>query len=754
MKFGTRTYRSRLGFIVASAGLVLAASALAGNPEPRPIADQDSRVQYLRPGQKIGPTPRGEPVVLCTADESNSCQVLEFPRVAGTSYGSMGGGLSTNVVADHFRVGGFGGTAVQLCWWGTYGTACGAEPTPDNDHFFVRILARTPSGDNQGLPDTTSPPIAAFEQGVNMVVTRRDICDVNARATTEYTATLTGGVTLEPNTCYFLEVRNPVDGVNPAGATNWFWSRTGLIADDISYRDLEGTGYTPAEAAADDRAFCVGVTLDLFGTQSCLPPVNPPPSNDTCAKPLAISGPSMTSFDNTNATATPGEGQDNAQCVAPGVTAAIERDVWFDWLAAGPGFSNGDTVQVTVGTCGSGLIVDSKMAVYRSPGAGNCPTNADLIDCVDDYCGLTPVNDANIAATITFNAVVGQRYLFQVGGAGPGASGIQTLFVSVANATGSCCLPSGACTEVTAARCATLTGAYGGDGTTCGSSYSSSAGAVAIEDISATGTALSFTQGDDDGATASVGFPFNFYGKEFSSALVGVNGQVAFGSPLYTFANTWPIGTHPVAPNSYAAVAADDYITFPAATNEECTGGRILTETRGTSPNRRFIVQWNNICHFAPGSLPPGVPGDGDASTWQAIFHENGNIEFRYQTMSNPEIAPTGGANGPGYIRGIESDSGAGSIDLSGPSGEQTPPAAGSSVLFTYNSDPGNLCPGGGPVCACDWNQSGQVNSQDYFDFLVNFFNNDADYNEDNVTNSQDFFDFLVCFFDLPDPCM
>jgi uncharacterized membrane protein len=53
----------------------------------------------------------------------------------------------------------------------------------------------------------------------------------------------------------------------------------------------------------------------------------------------------------------------------------------------------------------------------------------------------------------------------------------------------------------------------------------------------------------------------------------------------------------------------------------------------------------------------------------------------------------------------------------------------------------------GGPICPCDWNYSGSLNSQDYFDFLNDFFVGNADFNHDNVTNSQDFFDFLNCFF-------
>jgi uncharacterized membrane protein len=57
------------------------------------------------------------------------------------------------------------------------------------------------------------------------------------------------------------------------------------------------------------------------------------------------------------------------------------------------------------------------------------------------------------------------------------------------------------------------------------------------------------------------------------------------------------------------------------------------------------------------------------------------------------------------------------------------------------------LVPTPAEPCPANWNCDDAVNSADFFDFLIDFFDGDADFNSSGATDSQDFFDFLTAFF-------
>ncbi|MBC7772731.1 MAG: hypothetical protein H7210_09580 [Pyrinomonadaceae bacterium] len=62
-------------------------------------------------------------------------------------------------------------------------------------------------------------------------------------------------------------------------------------------------------------------------------------------------------------------------------------------------------------------------------------------------------------------------------------------------------------------------------------------------------------------------------------------------------------------------------------------------------------------------------------------------------------------------------------------------------------SDPANPTQFPGSANCLDQNGDLAVNSQDFFDFITDFFASNADFNSDGFTNSQDFFDFISAFF-------
>ena len=148
----------------------------------------------------------------------------------------------------------------------------------------------------------------------------------------------------------------------------------------------------------------------------------------------------------------------------------------------------------------------------------------------------------------------------------------------------------------------------------------------AFEDISTTGTALNLS---DDG-TAAVTIPFDaeLYGVSSPNVVVGNNGGVIFGSTTGTLGFTNAALPSALTPPLRIYPFWDD---FDAET------GNVYHETRGTAPNRRFIVQWHDRPHFNGATNPTNT------ATFQLILTEGSpDILFQYLdvvfgVVANPE---------------------------------------------------------------------------------------------------------------------
>ncbi|NHJ12990.1 MAG: hypothetical protein EAX95_04900, partial [Candidatus Thorarchaeota archaeon] len=112
-------------------------------------------------------------------------------------------------------------------------------------------------------------------------------------------------------------------------------------------------------------------------------------------------------------------------------------------------------------------------------------------------------------------------------------------------------------------------------------------------------------------------FNFPFYGETFSTIYVSIHGWMSFYNTEPT--SPW-VGMGSSSEDSWYAVAP--YAT-PISWNSGNPGFYNLTLT---SPNR-FVVEYNNVYSQFMPDLPIG--------TYQAIFYENGTIDFNYDLVEN-----------------------------------------------------------------------------------------------------------------------
>ncbi len=151
--------------------------------------------------------------------------------------------------------------------------------------------------------------------------------------------------------------------------------------------------------------------------------------------------------------------------------------------------------------------------------------------------------------------------------------------------------------------------------------------------VATTGTAVLAGE-DDNYATVTIPFTFNFYGVNYTAVNICSNGFINFGTPSASYS--------PVALPDYSA--PEGLVALFWHDLDLGAGGNIKYTTTGTTPNRKFIVSYNGVSDF----------GGGATNTGQIILYETSNnidILLASVTEAGANYVTTGvqdltGANG------------------------------------------------------------------------------------------------------------
>jgi hypothetical protein len=155
------------------------------------------------------------------------------------------------------------------------------------------------------------------------------------------------------------------------------------------------------------------------------------------------------------------------------------------------------------------------------------------------------------------------------------------------------------------------------------------------------GTKVDFDGEVDDSFVGPVnlGFNFKFYEYSYSTVYISTNGILTFGSGD-TYARNEPIPLD-TSPNNLIAPLWDD---LALEVQGSPTSGNVYYQLIGSSPNRYFVVQWQDVISRV---------GEGGVLTFQVLLFENGDIKFQYKTLEGSTDEATVGIEDADGLDGL-----------------------------------------------------------------------------------------------------
>jgi hypothetical protein len=135
--------------------------------------------------------------------------------------------------------------------------------------------------------------------------------------------------------------------------------------------------------------------------------------------------------------------------------------------------------------------------------------------------------------------------------------------------------------------------------------------------------------GDDAYTAVDLPFAVTHYGRQRSRAYVDTNGLIAFTDPGESSSDAWPIPSADSSeePNDALYPFWHDWVVDSSAS--------VRTTTRGSAPNRQFVVEWRNVASLEDPTT---------RMTFQAVLDEAGGYSFVYTDSDGTFLERGGGA--------------------------------------------------------------------------------------------------------------